>query len=409
MQNKNVKKSKTLGGIKVIEYCQMVSGPFCGKQLADMGATVIKIEPPDLGDAARKIGPFPEDIPNAEKSGLFIYLNSNKFGITLDLCKPEGVKIFKKLVMEADILIEDRSPGDMEKKGIDYKELKTINPRLIHASITNFGNSGHYKDYKAYQLNIAHVSGQGYLLPMPSPHLDRPPVKPGGNISDYDSGLVGFLAVLAALYRMRISGKGQFIDLSRQEALMSMQRVESVTYANDNFIVSRKGRIRPMPGGIMQCKDGHVVSIAPQEHQWEALMKLMGNPEWSKKDWCRDLQTRAENAQELTKLISAWMKNHTKEEIFRKGQALSCPISPLQTTEDVMNSRQLNETGFFVETDHPKAGKLKMPFVPYRFSKTPCKLERPAPLLGEHNKKVFCDDLGYTGKELVKLRQSGII
>jgi CoA:oxalate CoA-transferase len=398
-----------LEGVKILEYCKTVSGAYTTKLMADLGAEVIKIETPECGDEARKRPPFPGDVPDPEKSGLFLYLNINKLGVTLDPRKPAGADIFKKLVRDVDILVEDGAPGEMEALGLGYETLQALNPGLIMASITPFGQSGPYKDYKAYQLNIAHASGQTCLLPLPSPSLDKPPVKPGGNASDYDPAMVASVAIMAALFWKAITGKGQFIEISKLEALMSMQRVESVTFANDGVIMSRTGIANPMPGGVMPCKDGYVVSVSPEDHQWNALMELMGNPEWSKKDWCSNSVARTVHAAELTLMIMDWMKDHTKEEIYRKGQALSCPISPLHSSEDMVKSEQFQARDFFVEMDHPGIGKLKFPSSPYRFSKTPWQLNRMAPKLGEHNEEVFGRRLGTAGEELVKHKEAGII
>lgn len=400
---------KALEGLKVLEYCSMISGPYCAKLMADLGAEVIKIESSGTGDEARKSPPFPGDIPHQEKSGLFIYLNTNKLGITLDPRKSMGKKLFIELVKDVDVLLEDRAPGEMEKMGLGYDELSEINPGLIMTSISPFGRSGPFKDYKAYQLNITHVSGQGNLLPLPSPHLKRPPVKVGGNASDCDPGLVAVVAVLAAIYWKGVTGKGQFIEMSKQEALISMQRVESVTYANDQVSMSRLGHKNPLPGGVMPCKDGYVVSVTPQDHQWKALMELMGDPEWSKQDWCKDQYTRSQNAQGITDKIVEWMKKHTMEEIFRKGQALSCPIAPLHSTEELVNSEQLQAREFFVEMEHPEVGKIKFPSAPYRFSKSPWRLQRSAPLLGEYNEEIYCKRLGYTKEDLMKFKEAGAI
>jgi crotonobetainyl-CoA:carnitine CoA-transferase CaiB-like acyl-CoA transferase len=403
-------QAKALEGVKVLEYCQLISGPYCTKIMADMGAEVVKIEPPSEGDQARKRPPFPDDSPHREKSGLFLYLNTNKLGITLDPSKEKGKAILEELVKEADVLVEDRPPGEMERLGLRYEHLKALNPGLIMASITPFGRSGPYRNYKAYQLNLVHASGQGYLLPLPSPSLDRPPVKVGGNPGDYDPGLVGVVAILAALYWKGVTGQGQFIELSKHEALISMQRVESVTFPNDGVSMDRLGGVQGrMPGGIMPCKDGYVVSVTPEEHQWRALMQLIGNPQWAEEEWCKDQQTRSRHASVLTERIVSWMKEHTMEEIFKKGQALSCPIAPLRSAKDVVESAQLNARGFFTEMEHPEAGKLTIPTAPYRSSKTPWRLERPAPLLGQHNEEIYCGRLGHSKQQLANLKSCGVI
>ena len=400
---------QALGGVKVIEYCTMVSGPYCTKIMADMGAEVIKIEVPGLGDEARSMAPFLNDLPHPERSGLFFYLNSNKLGMTLDIKKPEGKEIFKKLVEDADVLVEDRPFGEMEALGLGYDDLKEINPGLIMTSITPFGRSGPYKDYKAYQLNISHVSGQGYLLPVPLHDLERPPVKTGGNISDYDPALMGMVGVLSALYRKMVTGRGQFIELSKQEALISMQRVESVTFANHGVIMGRGGNSRQMVGGVLPCKDGYICVLTVEEHQWQALVELVGDPEWKEQDWYKELPARIENAGEINRRLAEWAKDKTKEEIFRKGQALSCPVSPLYSAEDLVKSEQLNSREFFVEVEHPEMGRLKFPTAPYKFSESPWSFDRPAPLLGQHNEEILCGRLGYARDQLAGLKESGVI
>jgi crotonobetainyl-CoA:carnitine CoA-transferase CaiB-like acyl-CoA transferase len=402
---------KALGGVKILEYCDTVSGAYCTKLMADLGAEVIKIETPGIGDGARREPPFPNDIPHPEKSGLFLYVNTNKYGITLNPANPLGKDIFKKLVQEVDILIEDKPPGAMDKMGLGYEDLKKLNPGLIMTSITPFGRSGPYKDYKAYQLNISHVSGQGNLLPIGAMDLERPPVKVGGNSGYFDPGLVASVAVMAALFWKGKTGQGQFIEMSMQEALMSMQRVESVTFPNNGMNMTRILTARHRAhGGVMPCKDGYVVVITPEEHQWEGFMKLMGDPEWSKEEWCKDRVTRAEHVDKFQESILEWMRARSKEEIFRNGQALSVPIAPVNSSQDIVESPQFNARNFFVEMEHPKVGKIeKFPSSPYRFSKTPWKIERPAPLLGEHNEMIYCERLGYTKEDLVQFKESEII
>jgi crotonobetainyl-CoA:carnitine CoA-transferase CaiB-like acyl-CoA transferase len=410
LQRRTPMTPRALEGMKIIEYCNMVSGPYCSKLLADMGAEVLKIEHPHTGDDSRRRGPFPKDVPHQEKSGLFLYLNSNKKGLTLDLKRTAGKKIFMELVEKTDVLIEDRPVGELEQMGLGYPKLKKINPGLIMISITPYGRSGPFKDYKAYQLNTVHASGQGYMLPIPALDMDRPPVKVGGHSSGFDVGLAAVVAVTAAFYWKGLSGKGQFIEMSKQEALMSMQRVESVTFANDQVILTRGGdKVRRMPGGILPCKDGYVVAVTPEEHQWRALIQLIGDPEWADEDFCLNAVARAENADKINTLIMEWTMSHTKEEIFRRGQALSCPIAPVNSAEDIYHSPQFKARNFFVEMDHPAVGKISFPSSPYRFSKTPWHLRQAAPLLGEHNEEIYGSVLGYSKKDLSTLKNEDVI
>jgi crotonobetainyl-CoA:carnitine CoA-transferase CaiB-like acyl-CoA transferase len=401
---------KALEGVRVLEYCGAQSGPYCTKLMADLGAEVIHVEPPKTGDDARRSPPFPGDVSHPEKSGLFLYLNTNKLGITLNPELPRGREIFERLACDVDVLVEDWSPGRMEAIGLGYEQLKERNPGLIMASISPFGRSGPYKDYKAYPLNISHVGGQGHGLPLPSPELDRPPTMIGGNCTEYDPGNTAAVAILAALYSRGVTGKGQLVEVSLQEAVLAMQRVEAVISANGG-----QGWSRTMPRSeklitlMFPCRDGHVVLVAPLDHQWEALMKLIGNTEWFEKEPSTGPRVRAEDPDAMIERIGSWMKQHSREEICSGAQALSCPIAPVATPEDVANSEQMNARGIFVEMEHPAAGRMKIPSAPYQFSKTPWTLERAAPLLGEHNERIYCERLGYDRDELKELEKAGVI
>jgi crotonobetainyl-CoA:carnitine CoA-transferase CaiB-like acyl-CoA transferase len=401
---------KALEGVRVLEYCGTNTGPYCTKLMADLGAEVIHVEPPTTGDDARRSPPFPGDVPHPEKSGLFLFLNTNKLGVTLNLRLPRGKEIFEQLVGKVDVLVEDWSPGHMEELGLGYDDLKKRHPGLIVASISPFGRSGPYKDYRAYPLNIAHVSGQGYVLPMPSPNLDRAPTMIGGNCTEYDPGNAAAVAILAALYSRGITGRGQLVEVSMQEAVLSMQRVEAVIVANGGEVTTRQGwKEERLVTVMFACKDGHVVMVTPQDHQWEALMKLIGNTEWFETKSSRPPRVRAKDPGAMVERIASWMKQRTREEICSQAQALSCPIAPVNSSEDVVTSEQMKARGIFVEMEHPEAGRMRIPSAPYQFSKTPWRLERAAPLLGEHNESIYCERLGFSREELSAFANEGVI
>jgi crotonobetainyl-CoA:carnitine CoA-transferase CaiB-like acyl-CoA transferase len=400
---------KALEGVRVLEYCRGISGPYCTKLMADLGAEVVHIEVPGKGDDTRRMPPFPGDVPHEEKSGLFLFLNTNKLGVTLNPQLSAGREIFRRLAGTVDVLVEDWAPGHMEEIGLGYEPLRRLNPALVMASITPFGRSGPYKDYKAYGLNISHGSGQGYMLPLLSPHLERAPVKIGGRCTDYDPGQTTAVAILAALYSRAITGKGQFIEVSQQEAVLSLQRIENVVFANSGEILTRKGpKEERTITQMFECKDGHVVSVTPLEHQKKALATLphadgpgqpaRGNGAGSPQDF-----------EALHEQLTAWMQQHTIEEVCTKGQSLSVPISPISSPKDVATSQQMNGRGLFAEVEHPVAGRLRMPARPCRFSRTPFELARAAPLLGEHNDLIYRERLGYEERELQALQDSGVI
>jgi len=394
-----------LAGVKVLEYAQFVAGPYCTKLLADLGAEVIKIEPPPMGDAARKREPFLKDVPHPERSGFFFYLNTNKLGVTLNPDTLNGRKIFLELVKEADVLVEDNPPQRMKELGLDYESIN--NPRLIMTSITPFGQDGPYRDYKAYHLNTYHGSGIAKILSSILPEETPKPTKGAGFLGDYDCGLNAATAIMGALYSRLFTGTGQHIDISKQESLIALERVEIGMFGNNE----RESTVfmQYMVGGLQRCKDGYVLITLGGEHHWEGLVKLMGNPDWAQDERFQEEMSKYQYAQEINEHIAEWMINQTKEEVYHRSQAMNCPIGMVTTVEDLVASEQLKARGFFVEVKHPEMGKVKCPTTSYRFSKTPWRLARPTPLLGEHNEEIFGKRLGYTREELSRMRGAGVI
>jgi CoA:oxalate CoA-transferase len=395
-----------LAGLKVLEYCQMISGPYCGKLLADLGAEVIKVEEPPAGDAARTRGPFPNDVPHPEKSGLFLYLNTNKLGIILNPRTTSGRQVFQRLAEQADVLIEDQPPGEMANLGLDYASLSAINPHLIFTSITPFGQTGPYRDYKSYHLNLYHASGHSsFFYVAPKERRKEAPVVAGGEVGDYDGGLAAAVATLAALFSRLTTGQGQHIDISKFEALLALERVVVARFANTPEPPDWPG----MVGGLLPCQDGHVVITAVQAHQWQALMELMGNPAWAQDEKCRNEITRSQHRDEIQPLLEEWMAQHPKEELYHKGQDFGVPIGPVRTSAEIAKWPQARQRGFFAPLDHPQASRLEYPTAAYKMSETPWRGERAAPLLGEHNEQVYCGRLGYSKEQLTRMTADGTV
>jgi len=405
---------KALQGVKVLELAKLVAGPYCAKLLADLGAEVVKIEEPLIGDEARRRGPFLVDVPHPERSGLFLYLNTNKRSITLNIETETGRELFKQLVNWADILIEDNPPRVMLELGLDYENLRAINPRLIMTSITPFGQTGPYRDYKAYHLNSFHAGGEPHIMHDNSVTADRAPVKGPGLIGDYDCGLSAAAATLAALYARGATGSGQHIDISKQESAIALDRVENLIYPNRHKKETREAmRARAkglgMVGGLMQCKDGYVMLAAIQDNQWRGLVELMGHPEWAMEDRFKGERGRVLHAREITSLVQKWMMDKGAEEVFRGGQAEGAPVGKVNSPRDVVNSPQLRWREFFVKIDHPETGKIEYPAAPYKLSKTPWAVAHPAPLLGQHNEEIYCRLLRCAREDLATMRENGVI
>lgn len=397
-----------LGGVKVLELCRMVAGPYCSRLMADLGAEVIKIEPPSYGDEARRSPPFVNDMPDTEGSGLYLYLNTNKLGVTLDVTTATGRNIFLELVKDVDIVVEDNAPGWMAQHSIGYDELKAVKPDIIMTSITPFGQTGPYRDYKAYPLNSFQSSGEGYLTPGGIENMGRPPLRLGTFVGEYDSGLSAANATMGALFVKRRKGIGQHVDISKQESIMALNRLDMARYANHGEVMTR-ARLGAPYGGILPCKDGYTVFITWEPAQWDKLVHFMGDPEWAKDPQFQDYAYRHENGELINALLMEWTMQHTKEELYHRGQEAGIAFGMVFTPQDLVESEHLKAREYFVEVDHPKTGRIKYPGVPYKFSATPARIERHAPTLGQHNVEIFIDRLGHTRDEMRKWGAAGVI
>ena len=398
--------TSALSGVKVIEFATMISGPYCGKLLADFGADVIKVEPPE-GDPARQCGPFPKAGADKEQSALFLYVNTSKRGITLDVEKPEGLDVFKRLVRWADVLIDNQPRKYLERLGLSWEELSKLSPALIYTSITPYGRSGPRADDRGDELTIIQAGGLGNWLPTRSEDIDRPPVKMGGYAVGYYGGLAAAVATMAALLARRKSGKGQLIDVSLQEAILAHVRV----VASARYHGTAWGRVpeRPVVMGRMKASDGYILVAPVENHHWRALVELMGSPEWATDPKWDSMFYRAQHLFEIAPQIQNWVLKQKKQDLYHRGAQKGIPMGPVNTVKDVLESEQYAARGYFVEVDHPKAGKHKYPGWAYQMSATPARVSRPAPLLGQHNKEVICSVLGYSEPEFRRLEECGAV
>ena len=384
-----------LPGIRVLELGEGVSAPYCGKILAGLGAEVIKVEPPD-GDISRLMGPFPGDAPHLEKSGVFLALNANKYGVTLDIESEEGADTFRRLALSADILIESMPIGWLDERQLGYTDLTEDNPALVMTSLSPFGTWGPYAGYKLTDLTLFHLSGQAHSLLGPVEDPDsEPPIRAGGHQAELVAGMSAAAATLMALFRRRVSGEGCHIEASAYEAMATQLVSALVSCAFDSPPPSRSlaevqeattGGVVSAVGGILPCNDGYVAISPREDAQWQRWVELMDNPEWASEERFVTRDGRESNFTELWELVSEWTKPRSKHDIARMGQERRIPCFPVNTVHDLFNDPHLRERGFFTTFEHPTAGVLRYPGVPYRFSNTPLPLaEQPAPLLGQHN------------------------
>lgn len=395
-------------GVKVVEYADMVSGPYCGKLLADMGADVIKVEEPPHGDRARTRGPFPGDTPHRERSGLFLYLNTSKRAITLDPDQPAGQEALRRLIDWGNVLIDNHPPEKLESLGLGWEELHKQNPGLVLTSITPYGRSGPRSNYRGGELTGYHAGGLGNLLPQRSTDISRAPVKAGGYPTGYTAGLTAALATAAALLGRLVAGKGRLVDISEQEAVLALVRTLIAQTIYDRTTWSRVPD-RPPVFGRTECRDGFIVYLPIEDPHWRAFVDMMGNPDWASGEEWNTLAYRAGHLMEIVPHLDAWMLQQSKEDIHHRGAAGGFAIGPVYSAEEVMNYRQYNARNYFVAVDHPEAGSFRYAGWPYKMPASPPEVRCPAPLLGQHNEEILRGVLGYSAGEFDELSRCGAV
>ncbi len=374
-----------LEGVKVLELGNMVSAAYAAKLIADLGADVIKVEEPE-GDRARQRGPFPEGVPDPEQSGLFLYLNTNKRGCSIDLRKDANA--LTRLVAWADLLIHNYSPAEMAALGIDYNAFRAINPRLVMCSITPFGLTGPHKDYHAYELTLAHGGGWAWLSPGGSDRPDLPPLKAFGQQCAFHTGLLASTATLAAYFRTLDTGEGEHIDLSAHAAVASFVEMNVYFYSYLGKIASRLGRKILAPLDIYECQDGAILLLTAQPDQLQRLIDFMGNPEWAQQEYCKSPFTLARHLDVVNPHLREWIKGWKVADFFHAAQARRICVAPVCTMADLATQEQLQARRFFVDVAHPRAGTLPHLGAPYQLHEPWWSIQRPAPLLGQHNDEV---------------------
>jgi crotonobetainyl-CoA:carnitine CoA-transferase CaiB-like acyl-CoA transferase len=414
-----------LGGCRVLDLADE-KGLLCGKLLGDLGADVIKIEPPG-GDPARSIGPFYEDIPHPEKSLFWFWTNLHKRGITLDIETSDGREIFKRLVGTADFVVESFEPGYMESLGLGYSELEKINPGIIMTSITPFGQTGPYAHYKT--TDIVGVSMGG--LVRISGEMGGPPNRFSTPQFYFLGGLHGAAGSMVAYYHRELTGEGQHVDVSCQQAVVLSLMVVAEIW--DMFKYSYRGMGGSYAGArpdgtilfsrvIYPCKDGHVFAFITGAAQAGMVKSSQLLVEWANREgMCLELKDypwqkidaatiSQEELSRITESIAAFIETRTKAELFSEALKSGILICPVSTMKDIVESPQLMDREFWEEVEHPELGTtITYPGYAIKMSETPYRVQRRPPLIGEHNEQVYEKEMGYSREQLVTLKNRGVI
>ena len=396
-----------LGDLRVVEYAQGITGPFCAKAFADLGAGVLKVEPL-AGDRSRADGPFPGDEPHPERSARFLYLNTNKRGAALDTGSERGRQLLRELVARADIFVADLAPAAYDELGLDFATLSARNAGLIMVCLSPYGLTGPYRDYRGSAFTAFHIGGMGRETPYNEITDSEafPPLVDGGSQGDYLTGWTAATMALIAVFHRAASGRGQLLDVSAMESVAAMTRmpVASIAYGQQPKISREKANFP----WVMPCKDGYV-SFAPflLDHWWRAVVDMMGSPGWAVSEAFATTMGRVANADVVEPLTVEWLMEHTKQEIYEMALERNVACFPVNTMAETLGSRQYAARDFFVEVEHPLAGRQRQPGAAARYSATPWAVRRPAPRLGEHTREAICGDLGRSEAELAGLLEAG--
>ena len=393
-----------LKDVRILDFTHMYAGPFCTLLLRELGAEVIKVERPEEGDPVRGSPPFTE----GGESSAFIMLNRGKKSVTLNLSKEEGREICLSLVKNADVVIENFTPGSMERLGLGSKRLLEMNPKLIYASISAFGHKGPYSKLIGFDPIIQAMGGIISVTGYP----ELPPVKVGIPIADYLGGLFCAISILASLHYRSLTGKGQVIDISIQDCVFLPTIIwQGPTVFIEKKIPERRGNSDAyvVPANIYPAKDGYVYIGCIGIAQVERLFKVIGREDLVNSPLCARQSERIRFREEFDRLIKEWTEKRCVEEIWKAFIDADIPCSPIPDIKTLCEDPHLKSREMVIEVDQVVSGRTKVPGSVFKLSETPGEPRLPAPFLGEHNLEIYGSMLGYGEEKLNELAEKGII
>ena len=399
---------RPLSGIRVVGTDQYMAGPYCTMLLGDAGAEVIKIERPGSGDPRRAMPPFAERGGNKKAAGFMGY-NRNKKSVALDMRSDEGKEVFRRLMAESDVLVNNLRPGALTRMGFGYADLKAINPRIIYAVISGFGRmegyQGPYGDRPAFDIVAEAMSGIMHLVGFE----DRPPSWTIYGMADIYSGMVTAYGIMQALFMRERTGEGQMVDSAMYDNMLSLNEAMIALYSVAQQSPHRGRPRNAYPRGAYHTKDGYVALNVPDERIWQRLAECIGHPELATDERSSSARARIENREFLDPIIDEWMGQRTRAEAVDALNAIGVPTGPVYTAEDVFECPQVEARRMLMAIDDPEVGE-------YRFARTPPHLSAatelpadPAPRLGAHTRAVLEGMLGYTAAEVDGLAANGVV
>jgi crotonobetainyl-CoA:carnitine CoA-transferase CaiB-like acyl-CoA transferase len=389
-----------LTGVKVLELAQIMAGPTCGMMLADLGADVIKVERVPGGDDTRRM-----DRPSVNgESASFMAMNRNKRGIALNLKLPAAQDALKRMAARADVVTENYRQGTMEKLGVGYESLRKINPAIIYCSISGFGRTGPYADKGGYDLIAQGMSGLMSVTGEPR----RAPAKSGGPVCDINAGVLGALGVVSAYVHRLKTGEGQLVETSLFEAGIQQMYWQAAIYFATGEVSGPTGsaHILSAPYQAFRAADGWLNIGGANQANWERMCRVLGASDWLADARFRTNADRMKNLGDLTEVMNARLKNRKVDELISTLEAEGVPCGRINSIAEVAADPQALARDMVVELDHPRAGRTRALGLPVKLSRTPGKVSRPAPLLGQHTREVL-SEFGFSQTEIQALVQSG--
>ena len=398
-----------LAGIRVLDLSRVLAGPWAGQNLADLGADVIKIERPNVGDDSRAFGPpWVKDAQgrDTKDSAYFTSANRGKRSVTVNLSKPQGQELVRRLAAESDVLLENYKFGDLERYGLGYAQLKELNPRLIYCSVTGFGQTGPYRERPGYDFMIQGMGGMMSVTGEPDGAPGGGPQRAGVPIADIITGMYASIAICAALAHRAQSGKGQHLDLALLDSQIALLAYQNTNYFATGKPPGRIGNLHPniVPYQPFHAKDGDVILACGNDNLYRKFCEAAGCMELAVDARFASNGKRVENRKELTRLLGEIFQKRTKKEWVELLEAAGVPNGPINDIAQVFAEPQVQARGVKIELEHAVAGKLPMVASPMRFSGTPLEHKLAPPVLGQHTDEVLRELLGMNAAQIAALR-----
>ena len=398
---------QSLEGIRVVDFSWVAVGPLCARTLAEHGATVVRVESHTVVEISRVVGPFKDFKTGVDRSVQSIAYNTNKLGISLNLAKPKGRDLAKRLIRWADVVVESFSPGTMKRLGLDYEEANRLNPHIIYASTSLQGQTGPFAFFAGMGQQTAGLAGFCELTGFP----DGEPALANTFYGDFVATWFLVTAIVGALEHRRRTGKGMYIDHSQYETALHFLAPAVLDYTANRRVAQRQGNRDPhaAPHGCYPCQgDDRWVAIAvSSDEEWKALVEAMGNPEWA--EGFATVQARKKSEDDLDSLVASWTSRHTSEEVMALLQGRGVAAGLVSNAEDLFEDPQLRHRDHFVHLEHNVIGRYACTNEAVRFSKTPPRMSRAGPCLGQDNERIYKDLLGLTDDEISDLMAEGVI